>query len=121
MCKRILAVDDDPAILSVLTDLLEYAGYEVNTLSRGDFVYEEIRKFTPDLILLDVMIANLDGREICRMLKNSSETYMIPVILISATHNLKDTLRQQGAPDDFLSKPFDIYILLEKIERQLAA
>ena len=121
MYKRILVVDDDPAILSVLRDLLEYSGYEVTTLSSGDQVFEEINKHMPDLILLDVMLAGMDGRDICRSLKETTETHNIPIILISATHNLVDSLKQEGAPDDFLFKPLDIYVLLRKIEQQLAA
>lgn len=121
MCKRILVVDDDPAILSIVKDLLEYEGYEVNTLPGAEKMFEEIQKHTPDLILLDVMLAGMDGREICRTIKEKTETHNIPVILVSATHNLSSTLTQEGAPDDFLNKPFDICILLEKIHQQLAA
>jgi DNA-binding response OmpR family regulator len=121
MCKRILAVDDDPAILSVLRDLLEYAGYEISTLSHGDIIFEAIKQFSPDLILLDVMLGGMDGRDICRAIKLKFETHNIPVILISATHNLADSLNQEGAPNDFVPKPFDIYLLLDKIEEQLAA
>ncbi len=121
MCKRILAVDDDLSILSVLKDLLEYEGYEVSTLSTGEKVMDEIKNHTPDLILLDVMLAGMDGRDICRSIKEKIETHDIPVILISATHNLSDSLKLKGAPDDFIVKPFDIRILLKKIERQLSA
>ena len=121
MCKRILAVDDDLSILSVLKDLLEYEGYEVSTLSTGEKVMEEIKNHTPDLILLDVMLGGMDGRDICKSIKEKIETHDIPVILISATHNLADTLKLEGAPDDFIAKPFDIRILLKKIERQLSA
>lgn len=121
MCKRILAVDDDLSILSIVKDILEYEGYEVSTLSRGEKVMEEIQTLTPDLILLDVMLAGMDGREICRSIKEKIETHDIPVILISATHNLSDSLKVEGAPDDFIAKPFDIRILLQKIEQQLAA
>jgi DNA-binding response OmpR family regulator len=121
MCKRILAIDDDLSILSVLRDLLEYEGYEVSTLSRGEKVMDELENHHPDLILLDVMLAGMDGRDICRSIKEKIETHNIPVILISATHNLSDSLKLEGAPDDFIAKPFDIRILMQKIEQQLAA
>jgi DNA-binding response OmpR family regulator len=124
MCKRILVLDDDLAILSALRDILEYNGYEVNTFSRGDKIFENIQQYHPDLILLDVMLADLDGREICQRIKENQEKDggdRIPVILISATHDLADCVTQKGAPDDFLAKPFDITTLLDKIEHQLAA
>lgn len=121
MCKKILVLDDDLAILEVLKDILEYSGYKVNTLSRGDKVFEKIQEYHPDLILLDVMLAELDGREICRDIKQQSDIANIPVILISATHDLSTCLNQKGAPDDFVAKPFDLDNLLDKIEHQLAA
>jgi len=121
MCKRILVLDDDLAILEVLGDVLEYSGYKVNKLSRGDKVFEKINEYHPDLILLDVMLAEMDGREICRKIKQDDRSADIPVILISATHDLSKCLHQKGAPNDFVAKPFDIDNLLDKIEHQLAA
>lgn len=121
MCKRILVLDDDLAILSALRDVLEFSGYEVNTFPRGDNIFENIKKYHPDLILLDVMLADMDGREICKDIKKDESTEKIPVILISATHNLSDCMHQKGGPNDFLAKPFDINSLLNKIEVQLAA
>ncbi|RKR80303.1 response regulator receiver domain-containing protein [Mucilaginibacter gracilis] len=123
MCKRILVIDDDLAILGALRDVLEYNGYEVNTTPRGDKIFEYIDNYRPDLILLDVMLADMDGREICHAIKQREETYIcnIPVILISATHNLVDCMSQKNGPDDFLAKPFDVTSLLNKIEHQFAA
>jgi DNA-binding response OmpR family regulator len=121
MCKKILVLDDDLAILEVLRDILEYSGYKVKTLSRGDKIFEKIQEYHPDLILLDVMLAELDGREICRNIKQQRDIANIPVILISATHDLSKCLNQQGAPDDFVAKPFDMDNLLSKIEHQFAA
>jgi DNA-binding response OmpR family regulator len=121
MCKKILVLDDDLAILEVLKDTLEYSGYAVSTLSAGDAVFETIQEYHPDLILLDVMLAEHDGREICRSIKQTHDSANIPVILISATHDLSKSLQQQGAPDDFVAKPFDLDNLLGKIEHQLAA
>lgn len=118
MNKRILIIDDDLGILEVLTDLLEYCGYDVNTLSEGHQVFEKIADYHPDLILLDVMLGNMDGRIICSSIK---EMEQIPVILISATHNLNTTLNKPGSPDDILAKPFELDLLLQKIECQLAA
>jgi two-component system phosphate regulon response regulator PhoB len=64
---------------------------------------------------------DLDGRELCKNVKSKPETNGIPVILISATHNKSDLFSRGGAPDDFIAKPFDMYVLLNSIERHLAA
>jgi DNA-binding response OmpR family regulator len=121
MCKRILVLDDDLAILSAIRDVLEFSGYEVNTLPRGDEIFQNIEQYHPDLILLDVMLADMDGREICQNIKKDENTSNIPVILISATHNLDQCTKLTNGPDDYLAKPFDITSLLDKIEYQLAA
>ena len=120
--KRILAVDDNQDILSVLRYILEDSGYKVDTLSDGRFLFDKIEENMPDLILLDIMLGDdLDGRRLCKDVKAKAETHDIPVILISATHNIKDIFNQKGAPDDFISKPFDMYVLLDSIQRHLAA
>lgn len=121
MGKRILAIDDNPAILDVLNEILSFEGYEVVTISDGRKVFDTVEQVHPDLILLDVMLDNLDGREICRAIKNNRMFSGIPVIMISATHDLKSLLDQPGAPDDFIAKPFDIYYLISKVNHQLAA
>ncbi|MFA6086467.1 PleD family two-component system response regulator [Mucilaginibacter sp.] len=117
--RRILAVDDDNDILEVLQFILEDSGYEVDTLSDGHNLMETIRKKMPDLILLDIMLGNLDGRELCKAVKKEGSTHNIPVIMISASHSVPNTMNQEGGPNDFIAKPFDISNLLSKIKFQL--
>ncbi|SDE28833.1 two-component system, OmpR family, phosphate regulon response regulator PhoB [Mucilaginibacter pineti] len=117
--RRILAVDDDSDILEVLQYILEDSGYEVETLSDGRNLFDTIKTHQPDLILLDIMLGGIDGRELCQKLKAHKETHDIPVILISASHDISKSLHQTGAPDDFIAKPFDIDVLLRSISRQL--
>lgn len=119
--RRILAVDDDSDILEVLQYILEDSGYEVDTLSDGHNLFDTIKTKHPDLILLDIMLGGMDGRELCRKLKSRHETHDIPVILISASHDISKSLDQKGAPNDFIAKPFDIDVLLRSINRQLNA
>jgi len=119
--KRILAVDDNQDILEVLRFILEDSGYEVDTLSDGHQLFQQIKKSQPDLILLDIMLGDMDGRILCKDVKQSADTHNIPVILVSASHNIGDSMKQNGAPDDFIAKPFDMTDLLNTIERQLAA
>ena len=117
----ILAVDDDKDILEVLQFILEDSGYEVKTLSDGHKLFEKLNEQLPDLILMDIMLNGLDGRDLCKNVKLNYTTQSIPVIMISASHNISDVLHQDCAPNDFLAKPFDINMLLNKIQRQLAA
>ena len=116
--RRILAVDDDKDILEVLQFILEDSGYEVDTLTDGNFLMDKIRERNPNLILLDIMLGNMDGRELCKNVKRLEATNKIPIILISASHNISNTLYQEGAPNDFIAKPFDINNLLNTIKRQ---
>jgi DNA-binding response OmpR family regulator len=118
MLKKVLAVDDDPYILDALVELLKYSGYDVATTPKGDEVFKKIDECAPDIILLDIMLSGLDGREICREIKANKNTSNIPVIMISATPNLTQSVLDSGA-NDFVAKPFDIFLLLDKIEKQL--
>lgn len=119
--RRILAVDDDKDILFVLQFILEDSGYTVETLADGQKLFETIDSFRPDLILLDVMLGNADGRYLCSDVKKNVLTNNIPVILISASHAMADVQPHLNRPDDFVAKPFDINVLLDSIERQLVA
>lgn len=119
MEKKILVLDDDEGILDVLSYILQDSGYVVKTLLSGEAIFEEIKQFHPDLVLMDIMLADMDGRIICRELKSKAETEFLPVILISASHNVADSLKQSGAPNDFIAKPFDINFLIKKVKNQL--
>lgn len=121
MFKKILAVDDDSDILDVIKIILEDEGYEVKTLTDGKKVFEYINNEVPDLILLDVMLGGLDGRDICRALKADKLFKGIPIIMISASHNLDNFLLMPGSPNDFLAKPFDINHLISSVKAQFAA
>jgi len=121
MMKKILILDDDKDILEIVTIILIEYGYEIRALNHGDRIFEEIKEFGPDLILMDVRLANMDGLAICREIKENILYSFIPIILISATHDLDKSLDQVGAPNDFLSKPFDIDVLINKIEKHIMA
>lgn len=114
-------VDDDKDILEIIQFILEDSGYTVETLTDGHFLFDKIRFFKPDLIILDIMLGGLDGRELCRDIKTNVETYTIPVVLISASHALTDINSPVCKPDDFVAKPFDIDALLSCVQRQIVA
>lgn len=116
--KRILAVDDNKDILEILRYILEESGYEVDTLADGHHFFEKIQEHMPDLILLDVMLGDVDGRELCQNVKMQHDTQDIPVIMISASHSITN-INTKCAPDAFLAKPFDIKVLLNTVKQEL--
>lgn len=114
-----MVLDDDEDILEIVTYLLTEEGYEVLSLDNGRNILDDIRSFAPNLLLMDVLLGELNGMELCTMLKHDAETSSLPIILISGTHNLSGSLYLDGAPDDFLAKPFDVDDLLKKVEKRL--
>ena len=114
--KKILVVDDDPDILDALQFMLEDAGYEVKTTEKGEYAenLHDTNGGLPDVIILDVLLSGKDGRLICQKLKSQEETKRIPIIMISAHPNAKQSVTAVGA-DDFIAKPFDMDELLAKI------
>ncbi|WP_411274903.1 response regulator [Daejeonella sp.] len=119
--RKILIVDDDRDILEVMGIIMESEGYEVDLMSSGQQIFEHISTFHPDLIILDVMLGNMDGREICKKIKNTEDTLHIPIIMISASHNMADSVEKECKSDDFVSKPFDIVNFINKVELKLSA
>ncbi len=116
--SKILVVDDDIDILSVMEIFLKMKGFEVEVTSKGENTFPKIETFKPDLILLDVLISGYDGRTICRELKSDSKTSHIPVIMFSAHPGAAASIREYGA-NDFIAKPFDVGNLIDKVNYQL--
>jgi Response regulator containing CheY-like receiver, AAA-type ATPase, and DNA-binding domains len=116
--SKILVVDDDHDILTVVKILLNMNNFSVKTISKWEYISEEIQKFSPDLILLDVALGSADGREICKKLKKSEETNHIPVILFSAHYDLVNNIGGCMA-DGLVTKPFETSYLLDTIRKNL--
>ncbi len=119
--RKILIVDDDRDILEVMGLIMESEGYEVDLMSSGQKIFDHISIFNPDLIILDVMLGTMDGREICKKIKNTKDTLHIPIIMVSASHNIGDSVEKDCQPDDFVAKPFDIVNLINKVELKFSA
>jgi DNA-binding response OmpR family regulator len=113
--KRIMIADDDPGIVDAVEMLLEFEGYQVTSTVDGSTVLD-MKDELPDLLLLDIWMSGEDGRDICKKLKSLSATKNIPVIMISASRDIKESALAAGA-DDFLAKPFEMDELLRKIEQ----
>lgn len=112
-------MDDDSDIVEILSYVLSEAGYETRILTHGETIFNEIKEFKPNLILMDVMLGGMDGRVICHDIKTNPSMSSLPVILISGTHDLAKSLHLPGAPDDFIAKPFNLDHLLEKVAQHV--
>jgi DNA-binding response OmpR family regulator len=117
MPKKVLIADDDPGIVDAVEMILDFYGYEVSSTYNGNEVLK-LQENYPDLLLLDIWMSGCDGRDICRELKAKDDMRHIPVLMISASKDIRESAMQAGA-DDFLAKPFDMKELLSKIENLL--
>lgn len=111
--KNILIADDDVGIVDAISLMLEMEGYHVTFTYDGATVNAVAQK-PVDLILLDICMAGHDGRDICRQLKSNDATKNIPVLMISASRDVKKSAFEAGA-DDFLEKPFEMNMLIDKV------
>ena len=113
MLKRILILDDNPDILDVVKEALLYERFEVKiTTESYDFI-EMIKKYKPDLLILDYQLHGPNGDEICRQVKNHPQLYDIPVIICSAYLNDGDTITCEC--DAMIAKPFGLEELIDKV------
>jgi CheY-like chemotaxis protein len=116
--KKILIVDDDKDILTIVEMLLTAHDYTVHTVCDPSDLVEQILRFHPKIILMDVNMGQHDGREICKLLKADLVVKHIPVILFSAMQNLQETHHECEATD-FIGKPFDSLELIKMLEKHL--
>lgn len=114
--KKILLCDDDSGIVAVMKIMLETAGYEVATLNNGKAILKKVAFYKPDLLLLDIWMPGIDGKEIAKLLKRDENFKDIPIIVISALNDTQEIASEIGA-EGFLTKPFDMNHFLALVER----
>lgn len=118
--KNILVIEDNHAILDVITLILQSEAYTVNGLSKSANYMHHINELNPDLLILDIMLPDADGRVLLQELRNTENTKHIPVLMISARYTEENVQHGEFKPNGFLAKPFDIDDLLDRIEGILA-
>jgi DNA-binding response OmpR family regulator len=118
--KNILVIEDNHAILDVITLILQSEAYKVSGLNKSADMMAHVESFKPDLIILDIMLPDADGRELLKQLRSEAKTNDIPVLMISARYTAENVEHGEFKPNGFLAKPFDIDELLDRIEGILA-
>ena len=118
--RRVLVVEDDPDIAEGVSDALAADGYEVETAHRGDEGLVAARRSTPDLIILDVRLPDMDGFKVARELWRDRRTSSVPILFLSGMADLASRVRTlQSEEADFLPKPFSFKDLLTRVEQAI--
>lgn len=117
---KILVVEDETDIAELIHFNLELAKFEVEVVHSGEEVFEKLRNFQPDLILLDLMLPGLSGIEVCHRLRSESNFKETPIIMVTAKGEESDIVTglEYGA-DDYITKPFSPQVLIARVQAVL--
>ncbi len=119
--KKILIVEDEESLLKLESILLTSKGYDVQGVADGKAALEAVAMMKPDLVLLDIMLPEIDGFEVCRRIKEDDATQHIPVIMLTAKKSREDMARgEQVGADWYITKPFKSAMVIETIQRFIA-
>ena len=115
--KKILVVEDEPEIAQLVTHYLEKEGFRTVTALNGFEAIKKVKEDKPDLLVLDLMLPELDGLEVCKRLRSTPNTAMLPIIMLTAKAEESDTIvgLELGA-DDYVTKPFSPKTLVARIK-----
>jgi CheY-like chemotaxis protein len=115
--KKVLVVDDDPVVIRLVKELLKTQGYAVETAKDGIDAMLMVQKNKPDLIILDIMMPELNGYDVLKTLKFQEEYKKIPIILLTAREQELDKRISQMMGIDYLQKPLDRELFLNKVQQ----
>ena len=119
--KRILIVEDEESLLKLESILLTSKGYDVTGVTNGQDALDSLAENPSDLVLLDIMLPQIDGFEVCRRIKENPQTRDIPVIMLTAKKSREDMARgEKVGVDWYITKPFKSVMVIETIQRFLA-
>ena len=116
---KILAVDDDPALIKMVDKILSGAGYDVTTTTDGLEAMVQVKKIQPDLIVLDIMMPQINGYDVCRTLKFDSPYKDIPVLILTSRDQEIDPRIGQMMGIHYMQKPFKPETFLAEIKQML--
>jgi CheY-like chemotaxis protein len=120
MAKKILIVDDNPNVLKLLNISLSKAGFKVVEAENGEVAFNVANKELPDLIISDIMMPQMDGIELCWMIRENSQIPMVPFIFLTSFDDSEMEIRGfRAGADEYLNKPIDRKELLERVNELL--
>ena len=118
--EKILVVDDEKDIVELLQYNLEKEGYKISSVFSGEQCLKNVKTELPDLILLDLMLPEIDGLDVCKILKSNPQTSDIPIVMLTAKGEETDiVLGLELGADDYITKPFNLRELLARIKTVL--
>ena len=120
MARKILVVDDEVVLVETIAYNLEQAGYQVITVTNGNSALEAVRREKPDLVILDIMLPEMDGLEICRQIRRESKNGVVPILILSAKgEEIDKVVGLEVGADDYVTKPFGRRELLARVRALL--
>lgn len=119
---RVLIIDDEPETVSMLKAFLDLFGFEVRTALTGTSGLKAVAEFSPHALILDLMLPDTDGYEVCRLLRDYPGTQTLPIIILSARTSHEDVKRGYAVgATRYLKKPVNLDVLLEEVRAVVAA
>lgn len=120
--KKVLIVDDEPSMVSILKRYVSNAGYEFDSATNGQDALDKIEKNQPDLVLLDLVMPGLNGFETCRRIRDSEKTKKLPVLIITALRSQSDSAAAaDSGANEFIVKPIDGAELVKRLRHHLGS
>jgi DNA-binding response OmpR family regulator len=121
MAEKILIVDDNPSVLKLLNISLSKAGYEIVEAENGEEAFESANENLPDLIISDIMMPQMDGLELCWMIRENSKVPMVPFIFLTSFDDPETEVKGfRAGADKYLNKPIERKDLLSKVQELLS-